>query len=171
MTLTRRSVWCTLLISAFWFASCSQNEPTSGSTASAGTATPAASGGSGSSGASGTGTFEIVCLGDSLTSGYGLLSDQAYPQLVQMKFAAEGYHVDVVNAGVSGDTSAGGLRRVEQLLTPDTKILVLALGGNDALRGLTTSQTHDNLAGIVSQAVNRNVGVLIAGIQPPPNLG
>jgi acyl-CoA thioesterase-1 len=119
-----------------------------------------------------TGAFEIVCLGDSLTSGYGLLSEQAYPQVVQAKFAADGYtNVEVVNAGVSGDTSAGGLRRVDQSLGPDTRILVVALGGNDALRGLTTSQTHDNLAGIVTQAVNRNVAVLIAGIQPPTNYG
>ena len=80
----------------------------------------------------------IAFLGDSLTAGLGLLTDQAFPPRSRALFAAEGYgEVEVVNAGVSGDTTAGGLRRVEQVLEPDVRILVVALGGNDALRGLT----------------------------------
>ena len=92
-------------------------------------------------------------LGDSLTAGFGLLSEQAFPALVQKKFADEGYtQVEVVNAGISGDTTAGGLRRVERGARARTRILVVALGGNDALRGLTVAQTHDNLAAIIDAA-------------------
>jgi len=132
---------------------------------------PVAVGASGGSSGGGSGTFEIVFLGDSLTSGLGLTSEEAFPALVQGEFAAEGYNVEVVNAGISGDTSAGGLRRVGSALTADTRILVVALGGNDALRGLTATQTHDNLAGIIDAALAHNSAVLVAGIQPPTNLG
>ncbi len=84
--------------------------------------------------------FKIVFLGDSLTAGFGLLSEQAFPELIQQRFAAEGYSlVEIVNAGMSGDTTAGGLRRVDDALEPDARIMVVALGGNDALRGLTTA--------------------------------
>jgi len=113
----------------------------------------------------------IVCLGDSLTAGLGLLTDQAYPSLLEQKFAAEGYEVDVLNAGVSGDTSAGGLRRVEPLLGADVAVLVLALGGNDALRGLSAAQTYDNLAGIIELADAERIPVVLTGMQAPPNLG
>ncbi len=92
-----------------------------------------------SSGGVASGTIQIVFLGDSLTAGFGLLSEQAYPALIRQDFQAEGYNeVEIVNAGVTGDTTAGGARRVDQLLQPDTRILVIGLGGNDALRGLTS---------------------------------
>ncbi|MFI5177841.1 MAG: arylesterase [Vicinamibacterales bacterium] len=121
---------------------------------------------------SGPSRFKIVFLGDSLTAGLGLLSDQAYPELLQQKFAAEGYSlVDVVNAGISGDTTAGGLRRVDDALEAETRILVVALGGNDALRGLTATQTRDNLAGIVEAADSKGVGVVLVGMEAPTNLG
>lgn len=116
--------------------------------------------------------FKIVFLGDSLTAGLGLLSDQAFPELIQSKFEAEGYSlVECVNAGVSGDTTAGGLRRVDDLLDPDVRILFVGLGGNDALRGLTTAQTHDNLAAILDAAGAKGVGVVLAGMEAPTNLG
>jgi len=116
--------------------------------------------------------FKIAFLGDSLTAGLGLLSEEAYPALVGKKFAAEGYsNVEVVNAGVSGDTTAGALRRLNEALDADTRILVVALGGNDALRGLTTAQTHDNLAQILAAARDAGVRVLLAGMEAPPNLG
>src|SRR5688572_18521915 len=115
---------------------------------------------------------EIAFLGDSLTAGLGLLSDQAYPNVIKQMFHAEGYtEVDVVNGGSSGDTTAGGARRVEQLLSADTRILVVALGGNDALRGLTVQQTHDNLASILDQAVGRRLAIMLAGMLAPTNLG
>jgi acyl-CoA thioesterase I len=116
--------------------------------------------------------FRIVFLGDSLTAGLGLLSDEAYPMQIQEKFAQEGYgNVEIVNAGVSGDTTAGGLQRVNGLLDPDVKILVVALGGNDALRGLPVSQTRDNLAKIIDTAQTSGAMVLLAGMEAPTNLG
>jgi acyl-CoA thioesterase I len=114
----------------------------------------------------------IVFLGDSLTAGYGLMTDEAYPSLLQQMFLAEGYgEVEVVNAGISGDTKAGGLRRVEQVLSSDARILVIALGGNDALRGLSASQTYENLVGIIDAARARDVGVVLTGMEAPTNLG
>jgi acyl-CoA thioesterase-1 len=113
----------------------------------------------------------IVCLGDSLTAGLGLLADQAYPAVLERLFASEGYEVEVVNAGVSGDTSAGALRRVESHLGPSVAALVVALGGNDALRGLSPSDTYDNLAAIVEAADAEGIPVLLAGMEAPPNLG
>ncbi len=116
--------------------------------------------------------FQIVFLGDSLTAGLGLLSDESYPVVIQQKFAQEGYeNVEVVNAGISGDTTAGGLQRVAALLEPDAKILVVALGGNDALRGLPVSQTRDNLAKIIDTAQAGGAMVLLAGMEAPTNLG
>jgi len=113
----------------------------------------------------------IVCLGDSLTAGLGLLTEQAYPHLLEAKFTAEGYEVEVLNAGINGDTSAGGLRRVEPLLGADVAVLVLALGGNDALRGLSAAQTYDNLAGIIELADAERIPVVLTGMEAPPNLG
>jgi acyl-CoA thioesterase-1 len=113
----------------------------------------------------------IVFLGDSLTAGLGLLSQQAFPALIEDKFSDEGYHVEVVNAGISGDTSAGGLRRLEQFLTPRTRILVVALGANDALRGLTVTQTRENLTGIVRAAQLKGIQVVVCGMEAPTNYG
>jgi acyl-CoA thioesterase I len=117
-------------------------------------------------------TIKIAFLGDSLTAGLGLLSSEAYPSLIQDAFTAEGYtQVEVVNAGVSGDTTAGGLRRVNGVLDQGASILVVALGGNDALRGLTVKDTHDNLAGILQAAGRHDVGIVLAGMLAPTNLG
>lgn len=114
----------------------------------------------------------IVFLGDSLTAGLGLLTEQAYPHQIQEMFEAEGYHeVEAINAGISGDTTAGGARRVEGLLTEDVRILVLALGANDALRGLTTQQTYENLSAIIAAARSRGVDVLLCGMEAPTNYG
>jgi len=128
----------------------------------------AASGG----GSAATSHFKIVFLGDSLTAGLGLLSEQAYPILIGQRFSSEGYsNVEVVNAGISGDTTAGGARRVTELLEPDVKILVLALGGNDALRGLSTSQTRENLTTVIEAARANGAAVFLAGMEAPTNLG
>lgn len=116
--------------------------------------------------------IEIAFLGDSLTAGLGLLADQAYPNVIKQMFHAEGYtEIDVVNGGSSGDTTAGGARRVQQLLGANTRILVVALGGNDALRGLTVQQTHDNLAAILDQAITGRMAIMLAGMLAPTNLG
>ena len=83
-----------------------------------------------------TSKAKIVVLGDSITAGYGLSRDQAYPALVQKRLDAEGYDLEVMNAGVPGDTTAGGVRRLDWVLNDDVRILIVALGGNDGLRGL-----------------------------------
>jgi acyl-CoA thioesterase-1 len=114
----------------------------------------------------------IVVLGDSITAGLGLTTSQAYPARLQDMFAAEGYaEVEVVNAGVSGDTTAGGLRRVESVLAPNVRVGVVALGGNDALRGLSTAQTRENLEAIVTQFEAVGVPIVLAGMEAPTNLG
>lgn len=113
----------------------------------------------------------VAFLGDSLTAGLGLLSQQAFPAVLQEMLAAESYRIEAVNAGVSGDTTAGGLRRAEQLLDGSVRVLVVALGANDALRGLTVQQTHDNLAQVIDMALAKNIAVLLCGMEGPTNLG
>ena len=113
----------------------------------------------------------IVTLGDSLTAGYGLDAAQAYPALLQKKLDAEGYAFEVVNAGVSGDTTAGGLRRLDWALQGDVKVLVVALGGNDGLRGLPVADMKQNLAKIIRTARARGITVVLAGMEAPPNYG
>src|SRR4030095_4849904 len=113
----------------------------------------------------------IVFLGDSLTAGYGLDVDQSVPSLVQRHLDAEGYKFEVVNAGVSGDTSAGGLRRLEWSLDGDVRILVLELGANDGLRGLPVAEMKRNLKTIVQNARKRGIDVLLTGMEAPPNYG
>jgi acyl-CoA thioesterase-1 len=113
----------------------------------------------------------IVALGDSLTAGLGLSPAEAYPALLQERLDREGLRYEVVNAGVSGDTSAGGLRRVDWALEGDVKVLIVALGGNDALRGLPIEQLRDNLAEIITRAKRRGITVILAGMEAPPNFG
>lgn len=113
----------------------------------------------------------IVFLGDSLTAGYGLDPREAYPSLVADRLRAAGLGFDVVNAGVSGDTSAGGLSRLDWSLEGDVRVLVVALGGNDALRGLGTPELAGNLSRIIERAMARGVRVILAGMEAPPNLG
>jgi acyl-CoA thioesterase-1 len=113
----------------------------------------------------------IVALGDSLTAGLGLAESQAYPALLQKKLDAEGYRFEVVNAGVSGDTSAGGLRRLDWALDGDVRVLIVALGANDGLRGLSAAEMKKNLDAIVQRAKERNIVVILAGMEAPPNYG
>ena len=113
----------------------------------------------------------IVALGDSLTAGLGLSPEEAYPALLQQRLDREGLRYEVVNAGVSGDTSAGGLRRVDWALEGDVKVLIVALGGNDALRGLPVEQLRDNLREIITRARQRGIKVILAGMEAPPNFG
>ena len=117
----------------------------------------------------------ILFFGDSLSAGYGLANaaDEAFPSLIQRKITAAGLPYHVVNAGLSGDTTAGGLRRIDWLLQRPVDILVLELGGNDGLRGLPTQETARNLQVIIdkTRAKNPQVKVVIAGMRLPPNLG
>lgn len=117
------------------------------------------------------GPARIVCLGDSLTAGYGLEPQEAWPVLVQERLTQKGYDYEIVNAGVSGDTSAGGLRRLDWSLDGDVRILVLAIGANDGLRGLPTAELKRNLTTMVAGAQGRGIRVLLVGMEIPPNLG
>jgi acyl-CoA thioesterase-1 len=113
----------------------------------------------------------IVFLGDSLTAGLGLAPEQSYPALLQRRLDERGYRYEVVNAGVSGDTSAGGLRRLDWSLEGDVKILVVALGGNDGLRGLSPQDMRANLTAILDRAKQKGITVILAGMEAPPNYG
>jgi acyl-CoA thioesterase-1 len=115
---------------------------------------------------------KVVVLGDSLTAGLGLIETQSYPALLQKKIEAEGLAFEVVNAGISGDTSAGGLRRLDWALQDgDVRILIVALGANDGLRGLPVAEMKQNLARIIDAARARKIVVLLAGMEAPPNYG
>jgi acyl-CoA thioesterase-1 len=113
----------------------------------------------------------VVFLGDSLTAGLGLRREQAVPALIQERLRAAGYDYQVVNAGVSGDTSAGGLSRLDWSLEGDVKILVVELGANDGLRGLPVDQMKRNLGEIVRRARARGITVVLTGMEAPPNYG
>jgi acyl-CoA thioesterase-1 len=113
----------------------------------------------------------IVFLGDSLTAGLGLDRDQSVPALVQQQLDRAGYHYEVVNAGVSGDTSAGGLSRLDWSLQGDVQILVVELGANDGLRGLPVANTKQNLETIIERAQGRGIRVLLTGMEALPQYG
>lgn len=113
----------------------------------------------------------IVILGDSLTAGLGLAVDEAYPALIQQRLRARGMGYEIVNAGVSGDTSAGGLSRLEWALDGNVKALIVALGANDGLRGLPVDELTRNLAHIIERAQTRGISVVLAGMEAPPNFG
>ena len=113
----------------------------------------------------------IVVLGDSLTAGLGVPRDQAYPAVLQRKLEEAGIRLEVVNAGVSGDTTADGLRRANWALEGDVRLLIVALGANDGLRGLPPSQMKANLQSIIHRARQRAIPVLLVGMEAPPNYG
>lgn len=116
-------------------------------------------------------TPRVVFLGDSLTAGLGLEPTQAYPALIQRKIDDAGLRYRAVNAGVSGDTSAGGLSRLDWALDGDVRAMVVALGGNDGLRGLPPEELRRNLSTIIEQAQARHIDVVLAGMEAPPNFG
>jgi acyl-CoA thioesterase-1 len=113
----------------------------------------------------------IAVLGDSLTAGLGVAKAASFPSQLQERVDAAGLGFEVVNAGVSGDTSAGGLARLDWALDGDVRILVVALGGNDGLRGLPASELQANLAQIIERAQARGLTVILAGMEAPPNYG
>jgi acyl-CoA thioesterase-1 len=112
-----------------------------------------------------------VAFGDSLTAGYGLSESASYPALLQKRLAADGFEYEVVNAGVSGDTSAGGLRRIDWALEGDVRIVILELGANDILRGLPIVEMKKNLSEIIARSKSRGARVLLAGMEAPTNSG
>ena len=120
-----------------------------------------------------TATKTIVFLGDSLSAGSGVKSQQAFPALVQQKIRERGLPFEVVNAGLGGDTTAGGVRRLDWLLQRSIDVLVLELGGNDGLRGLPVGNIKTNLQTMIDKAKAKNpeIKIVIAGMQMPPNVG
>ena len=113
----------------------------------------------------------VVVLGDSIAAGYGLRRDESFPARLQQRIDKAGLGFEVVNAGVSGDTSAGGLRRLDWALDGDVRVLVVELGGNDGLRGLPPEELKKNLTAIVRAARARHLGVVLCGMEAPPNAG
>jgi len=113
----------------------------------------------------------VLVLGDSLTAGYGMDQTQAFPVQLQAALIRAGQDVTIVNAGVSGDTSAGGRSRLEWLLSPDVDAVIVELGANDGLRGLDPAQTRENLDWILAKLGEKGLPVLLTGMMAPPNLG
>jgi acyl-CoA thioesterase-1 len=115
----------------------------------------------------------MVVLGDSIAAGYGLETEEAFPALLQEKVRETGQNYTIVNAGVSGDTTAGGLRRIGWLLRQPVHILILELGGNDGLRGISPEETEKNLRGIIEKVREKypSAQVVVAGMEMPENMG
>ncbi len=113
----------------------------------------------------------IIAFGDSLTAGLGVTPEDSYPSRLQAKLRADGYDYRVVNAGSSGDTTAGGLRRVDWALKNKPQVVIVALGANDALRGQDLAPIRANLDAIVARFQKAGARVLVAGMEVPPNYG
>jgi len=115
----------------------------------------------------------MLFYGDSLTATYGIDREQAFPALVQARIDSLGWNFEVFNAGLSGETSAGGLRRIDWLMRRPIDVFVLELGANDGLRGIDLNDTRENLQRIIDRVKKKNsdVALVVAGMQMPPNLG
>lgn len=120
---------------------------------------------------SATETRKIVAFGDSLTAGYGLPQADAFPVQLERALAAKGLAIKVENAGVSGDTTTGGLQRLDWALANGADFVLLELGANDALRGIEPSVTRKNLDAIISKILQKNIPVFLTGMRAPPNMG
>ena len=116
-------------------------------------------------------TVTVAALGDSLTQGYGLLPEEGFVPQLEAWLRAQGADVALINAGVSGDTTAGGLARVGWTLSPEVDAMIVALGGNDMLRGIDPATSRENLRGILEAARAAGVAVLLVGMQAPSNYG
>lgn len=117
------------------------------------------------------GPVRILAFGDSLTAGYGLAQDDSFPAQLQRALRRQGYNVEIINAGVSGDTSTGGRARLDWALGDNPHAVILALGANDGLRAIDPALTQDNLSRILAALRDRQLPVLLVGMLAPPNLG
>lgn len=115
--------------------------------------------------------MEIVVLGDSLSAGYLLAPNEAFPAQLERELKQKGHNISVINAGVSGDTSSGGLARLDWSVPPTADAVIVELGANDALRGIDPAATRSNIDSIVARLTQRGVKVLVAGMLAPRNLG
>lgn len=118
-----------------------------------------------------TGGKRILVLGDSLTSGYGLDPGEAFPARLKAALHAQGLRVDIINGGVSGDTTRGGLARLDWALATGADAVIIELGANDGRRGTPPRETYANLARLLGRLKARNIPVLLTGMMAPPNLG
>ena len=160
----RNKLWAfTLALSAFWgLSACSTDRPATGASNPKPLVTPNIT----------STSPKIVALGDSLTAGFGLTENESYPYLLQQRLKADGYDYEVVNAGVSGDTSLGGLERADWVLGQENvEILILELGANDLLRGMPVDRMKDNLSKIIQKAKAKKIKVLLCGMLAPPTMG
>ncbi len=123
------------------------------------------------SGAASAGTKKILVLGDSIAAGYGLPAEESFPARLEAALKAKGVDAEIVNSGISGDTSAGGRNRLGWALASKPDYVIVELGGNDGLRGLEPKDTRANLDAIITQLKAKGVKVMIAGMYAPPNLG
>jgi acyl-CoA thioesterase-1 len=121
--------------------------------------------------AAGEKPVKLVAFGDSLTAGYGVAADAAFPARLQAALRARGHAVTVVNAGVSGDTASGGLDRLDWSIPDDADAVIVELGANDALRGIDPETTRKALDRIVARLQEKGISVLLAGMRAPPNMG
>lgn len=115
----------------------------------------------------------VMVFGDSITAGYGLDQDDAFPAIMQQKAEKEGFNTVIINAGLSGETSAGGLRRIDWVLQRPVDVFILELGGNDGLRGINPDVTKQNLAGIMDKVKAKypDARIILTGMEAPPNMG
>lgn len=151
-----------VLALAAGFSACSTERPVSGTTNPKPLVTPQVA----------SKSPKIIAFGDSLTAGFGLAETESYPYLLQQRLKADGFDYEVINAGVSGDTSLGGLERAEWVLGQENaKILILELGANDLLRGMPVNRMKDNLSKIIDKARAKNLKVLLCGMLAPPTMG
>ena len=116
-------------------------------------------------------TFRVVGFGDSLMAGYNLGPDEGFPQKLEAALKARGHDVSVANAGVSGDTTSGGLSRLDWSVPDGTDLVILELGANDMLRGVSPQITEDNLDRMMASLKARGIGIVLAGMLAAPNLG
>lgn len=115
----------------------------------------------------------VIIFGDSITAGYGLDPEQAFPAIIQVKVDELGWDINIINAGLSGETSAGGLRRIDWILQRELDVFVLELGGNDGLRGIEPEVTKENLQNIMYKVWDRypDARIILTGMEAPPNMG
>lgn len=116
-------------------------------------------------------SIKLLCLGDSLTEGFGILKDEAFPALLQKQFIEQGLSVKVINSGQSGSTTKNGLKRLQWLSKMKPDYVLLALGANDGLRGLSLTEMEANLRAVIDYANTNGIEVILAGMKIPPNYG
>ena len=170
--ITRR-LYPAILLSVLLLAACESSETTNAAVESPPDTVVAAAPGDTLSNNAVTGEQAVLVLGNSIAAGYGLSQGKAFPALLQQKIDSLGWNYNVINAGLSGETSAGGLRRIDWLLRQPIDVLILELGGNDGLRGIKPEVTRKNLAAIIDTTRIRypDARILLTGMQLPPNLG